>query len=379
MINNKIICSRCISDSTMPAINFDEKGVCNYCRQYDEMNSFYPTGEQGKIELQKMVDEIKLAGKGKPYDVVIGVSGGCDSSYMLHLAIEYGLRPLAAHFDNTWNSKIAVENIQTVLNKLNIDLYTIVVDNNEYNDVFKSFLKASVPECDAPTDLALAVTHYKAAEKFDIKYIWEGHSFRTEGITPPGWVYMDAKYIHNIQKQFGELQIETLPMLWLKKWFKWMLVDKIKKVRPLYYLDYNKEETKKFLAENYNWQWYGGHHMENRTAYFANNYYLPVKFGIDLRVCEYSGLIRSGQLTKDEALRKITTPKPIDPSILEEIYTRLNLTEKEFGQIMTLPTKTFRNYPTYKKTFIRLRPLFWILLKANYITKSFYDKFTVKN
>jgi len=363
----------------MPAITFDENGTCNYCRQYDEMNITYPTGAEGKNELRKMVDEIKKAGEGKKYDVVIGVSGGCDSSYMLHLAKEYGLRPLAAHFDNTWNSKIAVENIQTILEKLDIDLFTVVVDNNEYNDIFKSFLKASVPECDAPTDLALAVTHYMAAEKFGIKYIWEGHSFRTEGITPPGWVYMDAKYIDSIQKKFGTRKIKTLPMLWLRKWFKWMLVSKIKKLRPLYYLDYDKEETKKFLTEKYNWQWYGGHHMENRTAYFANNYYLPKKFGIDLRVCEFSGLIRSGQLAKEEALINIQTPKPNDPSVLEEIYTRLDMSEEEFNDIINLPGKTFRDYPSYKSTFIKLRPLFWILLKFNYITKSFYDKFTVKN
>ena len=236
------ICKICIYDETIPAISFDAEGVCNYCRQYEQMQEEYPTGAEGRKKLDEMVAEIKRSGKGKPYDVVIGVSGGCDSSYMLHLAKkEFGLRPLAVHFDNTWNSTIAVENIQVVLEKLDIDLYTHVVGNREICDLMKSFLKASVPELDTPTDLALAVTHYMAAEKYGIKYIWEGHSFRTEGISPIGWFYMDAKYVQSIQREFGNLPIKSLPMFWMKSWFKWMLVDGIKKLRPLYYLDYDKD------------------------------------------------------------------------------------------------------------------------------------------
>ena len=267
-----IICKTCIYDETIPAIFFDVEGICNYCRQYEQMQDEYPTGAEGRKRLDELVAEIKKSGKGKKYDVVIGVSGGCDSSYMLHLAKrEFGLRPLAVHFDNTWNATIAVENIHKMLEQLDIDLYTHVVGNVEICDLMKSFLKASVPELDTPTDLALAATHYMAAEKYGIKYIWEGHSFRTEGISPIGWFYMDAKYVQTIQKQFGSLPVKSLPMMWLRKWFKWMLVDGIKKLRPLYYLDYDKAEAKKFLSEEYGWQWYGGHHMENRSAYFVNN------------------------------------------------------------------------------------------------------------
>jgi N-acetyl sugar amidotransferase len=372
-------CKRCIYHSEIPAISFDEEGICNYCRQYDAMQNQYPTGREGQIRLEQMAAEIKKAGKGKDYDVVIGVSGGCDSSYMLHLAKDLGLRPLAAHFDNTWNSKIAVENINNVLGKLNIDLFTHVADNHEVNDVMKSLMLASIPEMEAATDLALATTHYMACEKYGIKYIWEGHSFRTEGISPPGWFYMDAKYIKNIQRQFGTMPIKTIPLLYLSKWLKWMVVNKIRKVRPLYFIDYDKEQTKDFLAKEYGWQWYGGHHMENRTAYLCNNYYLPVKFDIDLRWCEFSAHVRSGSMTRDEAMKEISEPKPFDKTILEELFTRLDINEVAFDKIMELPKKSYRDYKTYKETFIRMRPFFWMLYKSGYVTRSFYDKFTVKN
>jgi hypothetical protein len=217
-----------------------------------------------------------------------------------------------------------------------------------------------------------------AAEKYGIKWIFEGHSFRTEGISPHGWVYMDAKYIDSIQKQFGTKKLTTLPNLWLLKWFKWMIFGGIRKVRPLYYIDYDKEATKKFLSENYGWQWYGGHHMENRTAYFCNNYWLPVKHKIDLRYIELSALVRSGQMSREEALEHLKIPHPMDKDVLEEIKKRLDLTNEEFEEIMQRPNKTFRDYQTYKQVFEKYRWFFWILYRLNMVPKSFYMKFTRK-
>lgn len=229
-------CKRCIYNASIPKISFNTNGICNYCEQYESMNTQYPTGEEGKKIIEDYVAQMKKDGRGKPYDVVIGVSGGCDSSYMLHLAKNvFGLRVLAAHFDNTYNSKIAVENIKTVLDKLDIDLFTYVVENKEFENIQKSLLKASVPEFEAATDLALATTHYMACAKYGIKHIWEGHSFRTEGVSPPGWFYMDAKYIKSIHQQFGDGIIKSTPLLWISKWIKWMVINKIKKFRPLYY------------------------------------------------------------------------------------------------------------------------------------------------
>jgi len=370
-------CKRCIYDERIPGISFDDNGICNYCHQYDVMDQSYPNDERGGVMLQSYIDQMKKDGKNKPYDVVIGVSGGCDSSYMLHLAKQYGLRVIASHFDNTYNSRTAVENIQIMLQKLNYDLYTHVVDNQEFQRILRSFFLSSVPEIDVATDLALATVHYMTASKYGVKYIWQGHSFRTEGISPPGWFYMDAKYIDTIHKTYGDGKIKTLPLLWMTKWMKWMLIDKIKMFRPLYYIDYNKEKAKKFLSEEYGWQWYGGHHMENRTAYFANNYYLPEKFGIDLRYSEFSGLVRSGQLTREQATQKIQEKKPFDEEILDEIKSRVGFSDSDFERVMNAPPKHYTDFKSYKETFERFRGLFYLLYKAGYITRSFYDKYCV--
>jgi N-acetyl sugar amidotransferase len=371
-----MLCTRCIYDDHIPYISFDTEGVCNYCQQHDALDQEYPTGDEGWKRLRNLADQIRVAGKGKKYDVVVGVSGGCDSSYMVHLAKELGLRPLAAHFDNTWNSKTAVENIHHVLKGLGVDLYTHVVDNGEYCDIFKSFLRASVPDIDTPSDIGLAATHYLAAAKHGVRFIFEGHCFRTEGISPHGWFYMDGKYIQAVHRQFGDGRIRTFPNLWMRSWLKWSLLNRIRKIRPLYYVDHRKDETKQLLNREYGWEWYGGHHMENRTAHFTNNYYLPRKFQIDLRYCEFSALVRSGQMAREEALRKIREPKPFDWGILEEVKKRLRLSDEAFEEIMRLPKKSYRDYPTHKRTFERMRWLFWIMYRLNLAPKSFYLKYT---
>ncbi|MDO9537845.1 MAG: N-acetyl sugar amidotransferase [Thermoplasmata archaeon] len=301
------VCTRCIYDDATPGISFDENGVCNYCKIHDEMEAQYPTGEAGWKKLEEMAAQIKKAGKGKKYDCIIGVSGGCDSSYLLHLSKKLGLRPLAVHFDNTWNSKIAVENIEIVLKKLDIDLWTYVMDNEEFNDLAYSMLKASIPEIDALTDIALTTTAYMAADKYKIKYILNGHSFRTEGITPSNWFYFDGKYIDSIHKQFGRRKVDKFPNLTLGKWIPWLIKD-IKRLGPLYYIDYKKEDVKKFLIKEYGWKWYGGHHLENRYCAY-NHYLLNTKFKRDLRYVEYSALIRCGQMTREQGIEEVNIPQ----------------------------------------------------------------------
>lgn len=370
------ICTRCIYNEKIPDISFDDSGVCNYCRQVEQLDKEYAVGDVGMKVLRELAKKIKEGSRNRKYDVVVGVSGGTDSSYLLYLAKELGLRPLAAHFDNTWNSKIAVENIQNVLGKLEVDLFTHVVDNNEFCDIMRSFMLASVPDIDTASDIGLATTHYLAAQKFGIKYIFEGHSFRTEGISPHGWFYMDAQYIRSVHKMFGKVKMKTFPNLDLVRWLKWSGVDRIRKIRPLYYVDYRKEEAKRFLSESFGWKWYGGHHMENRTAYFTNNYYLPRKFEIDLRFSELSALVRNGQITRDEALRRIREPKPFDASILEEVKKRLHFSDGEFEDVMARPRKSYRDYKTYKEAFERLRLLFWVMYKCDMVPKSFYLKYT---
>lgn len=376
----KKICKRCIYDENVPNINFDEDGICNYCHQIESLEGEYPAGKRGGIYLEKMIDQIKTAGRGKKYDAIIGVSGGCDSSYLVHQMKEvYGLRLLAAHFDNTWNSTIATENIHNVLDKLGVDLFTIVVDNKEYDDIYKSFFKAGVKDLETPTDIGLATTLYKAAEKFDIKYMIEGHSFRTEGVAPLGWIYMDGKYIHSVHKQFGSVPIKTFPNLWLMDQLKWMLFGRIKKVRPLYYMDYDKEAAKKLLSEKYGWQWYGGHHLENRFTSFYHSYFLPNRWNIDFRIAGYAAYCRNGWMSREEALHLMNQPPHLEEGLLDFVKKRLGFSEEEFDNLMSLPKKTYKDYITYKKTFERMRPFFWLMYKLDLIPKSFYMKYTVKN
>lgn len=372
------ICKKCIYDETIPHIEFNVDGVCNYCERDKDLEKEYPMGEEGGKILNNFIRKMKKDGKGKKYDLVVGVSGGCDSSFLLHLAVKSGLRPLAVHFDNTWNSKVAVENIEKMINALDVDLYTHVVDNKEYNDLVRSFFLASVPDLDSGTDLGIGATLYKAAEKYNIKWIWNGHSFRTEGISPQGWFYQDARYVRSINKLFGKGKLTSLPLMDFWPWMRQLLIKRIKRIRPLYYMDYDKEDTKDFLHKEYGWEWYGGHHMENRSAYFVNNFYLPNKFGIDLRKCEYSALIRSGQMSRKMAMIEMSKEKEMDNSLITEMKKRLDLTDSQFEELMNGEKKDYTHYPTYKRLFEKLRPFFYVLYKLNLVPKSFYLKYANK-
>lgn len=374
------VCSKCIYDNRLPLISFDSEGVCNYCRQIESLDKEYGiTNGEGEKKFQSIIETIKTEGKNKKYDCVIGVSGGVDSSYMLHKAIEWGLRPLAVHYDNTWNSSIATENIKKMLSKLNIDLFTYVVENKEVDDIFLSFLKASVPELDASTDLALAEVLYRAADKYGVKYILEGHSFMTEGIAPLGSFYFDGKYISSIHKMFGKIPMKTYPLMDFKAFMKWIIFKRIKKIRPYWYLNYSKEDARKLLEQDYNWEYYGGHHLENRLIAFNHSYYLPKKFKVDLRNLSLSALARTGKITHEEALRQYALPPHLESGLVEYFKSRLGLSDEEFEKHMNLPTKTYKDYPTYKSLFEKMRPVFFVLAKANLVPMSFYLKYTSKS
>lgn len=374
------ICSRCIYDERVPRISFDENGVCNYCKMSDELAAQYQTGTpEGEKALMKIIDTIKKEGRKNKYDCVVGVSGGTDSSYTLAKAVEWGLRPLAVHYDNTWNSAIATENIRKVTKALNVDLFTIVVDNKEIDDIFKSFFLASVPELDCSTDIALAETMYRAASKFGIKYILEGHSFIAEGVSPMGKNYFDGKYIEDVHKKYGKKKMKTFPNMTFWSFMKWILVKRIRKIRPLWYLPYSKEEARAFLEKKFNWQYYGGHHLENRITAYLHTVYNPQKFGIDNRNWSLAAAARNGLMPRQEALNIFNTPIVQDQELIEYFKKRLDLSEEEYRATMEGVQRNYKDFKTYKSRFEALRPLFYVLAKANLVPMSFYIKYTSKS
>lgn len=373
------LCTRCIYDQTVGGISFDDDGVCVYCKTVDGLRREYGTGTpEGEARLMRVIEDIKKAGRRKKYDCVVGVSGGTDSSYMLLKAVEWGLRPLAVHYDNTWNTAIATENIRKVLKNLKIDLYTHVIANKEADDIIRSFFMASVPDLDCATDIALAETLYRAAAKYDLQYVLEGHSFMAEGLAPLGALYMDGKYIESVHAQFGSSPIPSFPNMKFGSFMKWTVARRIRKVRPLWYIAYSKDDAKKRLQSEIDWQDYGGHHLENRITAFFHAYYSPVKFGIDNRNTVLSASVRSGLMSREDAIRRYAESPYMEDGLVEYFIKRIGLSTDEFNRIIAQPKKTYRDYPTYKKRFERLRPLFYVLAKAQLVPMSFYIKYTSK-
>lgn len=370
------ICSRCIYDERVPSISFDSDGVCNYCRQVERLTDQYGTGTpKGEARLAQIIKGFSEKGRGRRYDCVIGVSGGTDSSYLIHWAVGQGLRPLAVHYDNTWNTATATQNILKVLEGNGVDLYTHVVDNKEIDDIFRSFFLAGVAEIEAATDLGYAYTLRRAAAVHGINIILEGHSFNAEGITPLGRNYFDGKYIQSIHQRFGTRPLRTYPLMTFSRFLKSTIMDRPKFIRPLWYLRYSKEEAQDLLRKRYGWQYYGGHHLENRMTAFYHGIYLPQKFGNDLRNNTLAARVRNGSMERASAWREYNSPPIVEPQLLDYFLKRLGISSAEFHRIMKQPARNWCDYPTYKRRFERLRPLFAKLAKADLVPMSFYLKY----
>lgn len=370
------VCSRCIYDETFGDITFNEEGVCSYCQQVDAMTEMYGTGApKGEKLLAELIDKIKAEGKDKRYDCIIGVSGGTDSSYLMMRAKDWGLRPLAVHYDNTWNNACATQNIHKVTKALDIDLHTYVVNNKEADDIYRATFFAGVPEWDASADLAFVQVLRSTAAKFGIKYILEGHSFQAEGISPIRNNYFDGKYVASIHKQFGTMPMRSYPNLTFFRFMKWALIYRQQIIRPLWYVPYSKSVAREELERRTGWEYYGGHHLENRIAVFGHTVYLPQKFKLDYRFLSLAAMVRSGELPRDEALAQYRQPVKSNGEIVPFLKKRLGLTDEEYERVMNEPPKSWRDYPTYKPRFERLRPLFFVLAKANLVPMSFYLKY----
>ena len=363
MERNYQMCTRCIMDTSDPFIEFDEKGVCNHCKRYDERSSkLVFTGEMGKSKLASIVDDIKRQGQGKEYDCIIGISGGVDSSYVAHKVKALGLRPLAVHFDSGWNSELAVNNIENIVKKLDIDLYTEVCDWSEMRDLQLSFFKASVANCDIPQDHAFMAVLYRIAAQNNIHYFISGHNIATESCMPAAWGYTshDLTHIMAIQKKFGTMKLKNYPRYnAFQKYFYYPRVKKIRALHILNYEDYQKAKVKEFLKEELNWRDYGGKHYESRFTKFFQSYYLPTKFGYDKRRVHCSSLILSGQMSRQNALDELSTPPYRENEIIEDkefVAKKLGISVPAFDAILASPNKTYKDY-AYNKALNYARDL----------------------
>jgi len=314
------ICSRCVMDTTADDITFNEKGECNFCTEFLEKLKLH-TSNNKQDELEKIIEKIKKDGKGKEYDCVFGVSGGVDSSYGLYLAKKLGLRILAVHMDNGWDNELAANNIANLVTGLGIDLYTHVIDWEEYKDLMESFFNANVIDVEILYDNAMLAVNYQQANKFDVKYILAGTNMATEGLIIPqewNWFKFDKKNIINIQKKFSKKSIITMPTIGVIDLFYYRFVKGIRWISFIDYFNYNKSEALNLLEIKFDYKSYPYKHYESIFTRFYQGYILPKKFGIDKRRVHFSNLICSNQMRREEALKILETIPYPSQDLLEE-------------------------------------------------------------
>ncbi|MBU4277679.1 MAG: N-acetyl sugar amidotransferase [Proteobacteria bacterium] len=346
------ICSRCIMDTTEPEIVFDENGVCNHCTNHlERIKNELHSGEKGRRELERIAGVIKEEGKNKKYDCIIGVSGGVDSTMVAYHVKELGLRPLAVHLDNSWDSELAVSNIEKTLNVLGIDLYTKVLDWGEFKNLQMSFLLASVPNAEIPTDHAIISLLYHTAAQEGVRYIIHGGNVASEGIMPSSWMHynQDLRLLKGIHRRYGSVRLKNFPKMSLLRWGYHLVIKGVKYFPILNYVDYDKEQARNILTEKLSWRPYGAKHYESIYTRFFQSYFLPEKFNIDKRKAHFSSLICSGQMTREQALAEMAKEAyPEDMMKRDKAYVikKFAITEDKFDEIMKLPIKQHTDYPS---------------------------------
>ena len=357
---NYQVCTNCVMDTTDSNITFDEKGVCDHCNTYyTDILPNWHTDEKGHKALEEIIAKIKKEGEGKDFDCLMGMSGGIDSSYLLYVMKEkYGLRPLVFHVDAGWNSQIAVNNIERLVDGLGLDLYTEVINWEEIKDLQLAFFKSGVSHIDTPQDHSFFATMYKFASKHKIKHILTGGNYSTECVRNPlEWMYYqsDSIQLRDIYKQYGTGKLKDYPVsniLWHKVYLPY--IKGIKLIRPLDFVPYDKDEAMQLLVDKFGYQKYPQKHFESRFTRFYEAYWLPKKFGYDTRKVQYSSLILTGQMTREEALENLSKPA-YDPETIsqdfEYIATKLGISVEELQSYMDAPNKTYKDYKSQERIY----------------------------
>jgi N-acetyl sugar amidotransferase len=354
------VCTNCVMDTTDSKISFDEKGVCDHCNTYyTDILPKWHTDERGHQALEEIIAKIKKEGKGKDFDCLMGMSGGIDSSYLLYVMVQkYGLRPLVFHVDAGWNSQIAVNNIERLVDGLGLDLYTEVINWEEIKDLQLAFFKSGVSHVDTPQDHSFFATMYKFASKHKIKHILTGGNYSTECVRNPlEWMYYqsDSIQLRDIYKQHGTGKLKDYPLsniLWHKVYLPY--IKGIKLIRPLDFVPYNKDAAMQLLVDKFGYQKYPQKHFESRFTRFYEAYWLPKKFGYDTRKVQYSSLILTGQMTREEALENLSKPAYDIQTIAQDfeyIATKLGISVEELQSYMDAPNKTYKDYKSQESIY----------------------------
>lgn len=345
------ICVRCVMDTSDPQIVFDEQGICNHCKEHEDRVAATPIGRgDADARLAALVREIKSKASGS-YDSIIGLSGGVDSSYIAEKAVELGLRPLAVHFDNGWNSELAVQNIQNIVQKLDLDLITFVIDWPEFSDIQRSYFRANVIDIEVVTDHAIFAALYRIAREHGIKYILSGRNAATESIMPMDWTWQkfDLMNLRAIHSKFGKAPLKRFPVLTLWEMAFRQFTGQVRMANFLDHIPYRKGEAIKALEQKLEWRNYGGKHYESVFTKFYQAHILPVKFGVDKRKAHYSDLIMNGEITRERALEELAKPL-YDPIELEQdreyVCKKLGFSEAEFASYMQAPRVEHDAYPS---------------------------------
>jgi len=372
-------CSRCLlNNSVLSSLTLDENLICQFCKIHEEMEKEYPRKLQKSNEIYNIAEQIKNEGRNKKHNCIVGVSGGRDSSYLLYfLKKKLNLNPLAVHYDNGFDSDDSVSNIYQICNTLNVDLETKVANWDVFKKITRSFFLAGVSDPDTPTDVGIFKTMYETAYKENIKYVFNGHSFRTEGIEPLDWTYMDGKYIESIHKKFGDGDLKDFDNFYISDLIKYKIFRRIKTILPLNYIEYDHHNVDQILKKELNWKYYGGHHHESLLTKFIVSVYLPEKFNIDRRMTGLSAMIRSAKIQKHQAQKILNTQINIEDreKLTNYVLEKLDLTKDQYSQIMLKENKNFKDFKTYYNLFKYLKYPVLLANKLGFVPKILYLRY----